>query len=345
MSDEASATQGPKPIQVPAFELPVSAALSPEMKARMATPVDLPGVEIPAPFKFDSEDAFRRAVDLFREALDERFTRPLSEMIVTQFPTERTSKTIAGVPVEEFVPEGVDADRVLINMHGGGFCSGAIYVARIESAPMAHRGRFRVVSVDYRQGYEHKYPAATEDVIAVYKELLKTYAPGQIGLYGGSAGGMLTGQVAAWIVHHGLPIPGALGMFGAGFGGPGDGDYFAAIGSRQTPPDSLMSRLLEGDVGYFSAVRPDDPLANPNLAPLELRAKFPPTLLVTATRALDLSPALGTHRALSQAGVDASLHVFDGLGHCFYYFPGTPESDDAYETMIRFFRKHLSKSK
>ncbi|HKT73940.1 MAG TPA: hypothetical protein VJQ47_13695 [Steroidobacteraceae bacterium] len=68
-------------------------------------------------------------------------------------------------------------------------------------------------------------------------------------------------------------------------------------------------------------------------------------MLVTGTRAFDLSPAIGTHRALSQAGVDASLHVFDGLGHCFYYFAGTPESDDACDTMIRFFRKHLSKPK
>ena len=104
-----------------------------------------------------------------------------------------------------------------------------------------------------------------------------------------------------------------------------------------------MSRFLEGRVGYFSTTRPDLPLANPNLGPLELRAKFPPTLLVTGTRALDLSPAIGTHRALSQVGVDASLHVFDGLGHCFYYFAGTPEADDAYETMIPFFRKHLVK--
>jgi acetyl esterase/lipase len=345
VSDEQSEAQVPKPIQVPAFELPVSAALSPQTKAMMATPVDLPNVEIPAPFKFESEDAYRSAVDQFRDSLDGRFTRPFSEMLVAQFPTERTSKTIAGVPVEEFVPEGVDTDRVLINMHGGAFCSGATYVARIESAPMAHRGRFRVISVDYRQGYEHKYPAATEDVVAVYTELLKSHSPNQIGLYGGSAGGMLTGQVAAWIIHHGLPVPGALGIFGAGFGGPGDGDYFAAIGSRQTPPDSVLSRFLEGNVGYFSAVRPDDPLANPNMAPLELRAKFPPTLLVTGTRAFDLSPAIGTHRALSQAGVDASLHVFDGVGHCFYYFTGTPESDDAYDTMIRFFRKHLSKPK
>jgi acetyl esterase/lipase len=345
MSDEPATPQGPAPIKVPAFDLPVSAALSPQTRAMMARPVELPGVEIPAPFKFDSEDAFRSAVDIFREALDGRFTRPLSEMIIAQFPTERTSRTIAGVPVEEFIPKDVDAERVLINMHGGGFCSGATYVARIESAPMAHRGRFRVISVDYRQGYEHKYPAATEDVVAVYEDLLKTYTPGQIGLYGGSAGGMLTAQVAAWIIHRGLPVPGALGIFGAGLGGPGDGDYFAAIASRQPPPESLMSRLLEGDVGYFSTVGPDDPLANPNLAPLEFRAKFPPTLFVTGTRAFDLSPAIGTHRALCQAGVEASLHVFDGLGHCFYYFPGTPESDDAYETMIRFFRKNLSAPK
>jgi acetyl esterase/lipase len=42
-----------------------------------------------------------------------------------------------------------------------------------------------------------------------------------------------------------------------------------------------------------------------------------------------------------QAGVDASLHVFDGLGHCFYYDATAPEGADAYQTMIRFFTKHL----
>ena len=343
MSAEPSALPTPPPIHVPAFDLPVSAALSPQTKAMMATPVDVPNVAIPSPLRFETEEAYRDAVLAFRESLDERFTRPFSEMLVAQFPTQRTTKTMGGVTVEEFVPEDLDADRVLINLHGGAFCSGATYVSRIESAPMAHRGKFRVISVDYRQGYEHKYPAANEDVVAVYDELLKTYAPSQIGIYGGSAGGMLAAQVGAWIIHHGLPIPGALGVFGAGLGGPGDGDYFAAIGSGQTPPDSILSRFVEGRVGYFSTARPDDPLVNPNLAPLEFRAKFPPTLLITGTRAFDLSPAIGTHRALSQAGVDASLHVFDGVGHCFYYFAGTPESDDAYATMIRFFRKHLSK--
>ena len=55
----------------------------------------------------------------------------------------------------------------------------------------------------------------------------------------------------------------------------------------------------------------------------------------------DMSPAIATHRALVQAGVDASLHVFDGLGHCFYYDAIAPEGADAYQIMVRFFRKHL----
>jgi acetyl esterase/lipase len=74
---------------------------------------------------------------------------------------------------------------------------------------------------------------------------------------------------------------------------------------------------------------------------VSFRAQFPPTLLITGTRAFDMSPAIATHRALVQAGVDASLHVFDGLGHCFYYDATAPEGADAYQTIVGFFRKQL----
>jgi len=206
---------------------------------------------------------------------------------------------------------------------------------------MANLSKIRVVSVDYRQGYEHKFPAASEDICAVYKELLKSFAPTQIGIYGGSAGGVLTAQGTAWILKQGLPAPGAIGIFGAGTGGQGDAAYFGAIGVGQRPPVPLLDNLAGASVGYFSNASDADPLVNPCIAPVSFRAQFPPTLLITATRAFDMSPAIATHRALVQAGVDASLHVFDGLGHCFYYDATAPEGADAYQTIIRFFRKHL----
>jgi len=65
------------------------------------------------------------------------------------------------------------------------------------------------------------------------------------------------------------------------------------------------------------------------------------TLPITATRAFDPSPAIATHRALVQAGVDASLHVFDGHGYCFCYDTMGLEGRDAHDTMISFFWRHL----
>ena len=95
-------------------------------------------------------------------------------------------------PAEGIAPE--NADRVLINLHGGGFVTGARSASLVESVPMAALMRIKVISVDYRMGPEHQFPAASEDVAAVYRDLLKQYDADHIGLYGCSAGGLLAAR-------------------------------------------------------------------------------------------------------------------------------------------------------
>jgi acetyl esterase/lipase len=330
-------------VAVPAFRLPPSAALSPESRARWAMMLNSPQrMEIPDAGAFDSDAEFRTAVDGFRAALDAGMGQPMVDRLLQSFPMQMAAERIAGVPVEVFTPRGWrDDGRVLVNLHGGAFFAGATHVARVESIPLAHMSGLRVISVDYRQGYEHRFPAASEDIAAVYQALLETHAPGAIGVYGASAGGVLALQATAWILRQGLPAPGAIGVLSAGTGGPGDGSYLAAIGTGTYPPDLALTSIAGAKVGYFADADPGDPMVNPNLAPLELRARFPPSLFITATRAFDFSPALGSHRALCQAGVDAQLHVFDGLGHSFFYDASTPEAVDAYQTMVRFFTGRL----
>ena len=80
------------------------------------------------------------------------------------------------------------------------------------------------------------------------------------------------------------------------------------------------------------------------LAP-ELLKRFPPTLIITATRAMEMSAAVNTHRELVKAGVDADLHVWDGLGHAFFYNISLPESREAFQVMSDFFSKHLKLAK
>ena len=119
-----------------------------------------------------------------------------SEQNRALYPVNIASSTIAGIPVRLVTPidpiPANKADRVLINLHGGGFTtdSGSL----TESIPIANLTHTKVVAVLYRLAPEHPFPAAVDDSVAVYKELLKTYKPQHIAIYGASAGGILTGR-------------------------------------------------------------------------------------------------------------------------------------------------------
>ena len=104
-----------------------------------------------------------------------------------------------------------------------------------------------------------------------------------------------------------------------------------------------MPEMRDGGVrrlGYFSSVDPNDPLVSPINSP-EILAKFPPTLIITGTRAFEMSSAVYTHSRLVKLGVDAELHVWEGLFHGFFYNPDVPESRDAYDVIVKFFDRHL----
>jgi len=109
------------------------------------------------------------------------------------YPVNIANDKIAGVPVLIVTPLTIGpgkSDRVLICVHGGGFNSDSGSLT--ESIPIANLTKTKVVSVLYRLAPEHPFPADVEDAVAVYKELLKTYKPQNIALYGTSAGAILT---------------------------------------------------------------------------------------------------------------------------------------------------------
>ena len=223
-------------VYVPAHKLPLSAALSEQSRSYMAAALSRgQRTAIPGPHDFATEAEFKVMVDGFREAMDSGHGKAMSDRLLEQFPVTIAPGTIGGVPVEEFTPpNAMDKDRVLINLHGGAFYAGAVYIGRWNRS-IASLGKFRVISVDYRQGYEHKFPARSEDVAAVYAELLKDYVPSQVGIYGGSAGGVLTAQATAWILDKGMPAPAPLASLVPGRAGP-----VIATTSLPMPPACLL---------------------------------------------------------------------------------------------------------
>jgi acetyl esterase/lipase len=254
------------------------------------------------------------------------------------------TRSIGDDPTQVVTPaQGIAATqkrRVLINLHGGAFLWGAGSGGLVESIPVASVGGIKVVTVDYRQGPEHVFPAASEDVAAVYRVLLKQYPARNIGIYGCSAGGVLTGEAVAWFISRKLPLPGAIGTFcGSVAELGGDSAYVAPVLNGNAAPPAPMKL---SDLPYFNGAKASDPLVFPGNSPA-LLAKFPPTLLITGTRDFTMSSVLQSQRLLADAGVDAELHVWDGMWHSFFSDPEMPESREAYAVMVKFFDRRLGR--
>jgi epsilon-lactone hydrolase len=258
------------------------------------------------------------------------------------FPVNVEEKTIGGVRCDIITPVPLpneNRSRVLINLHGGGFNadSGSL----IEGIPIASLAKTKIVSVYYRLAPENPFPAAVDDVLAVYKELLNEYKPASIGIYGTSAGATLTGEVAAKLKQSGVPLPAALGIFSglADFSRPADSQSLYTLeglpGSLD-PPDPTHPRTD----AYAGNTDRKDPILSPVYSDLH---GLPPSLLVTSTRDLLLSNTAIFHRAMLRAGNDTRLVVYEALPHAFWYHFQLPESREALETMANFFDKKVSR--
>lgn len=256
------------------------------------------------------------------------------------YPVNVQEMTIAGVRTDIITPLAMpdaNRDRVLINLHGGGFISDS--GSLIEGVPISHLAKMKVVSVYYRLAPENPFPAGVDDVVAVYKELLKTYAPGNIGLFGTSAGAILSAEVTARLKRSGLPLPAALGFFSglADFSRTADSQQLFALNgfSGNIAPQNPNG---SHDASYIGKTDPRDPVLSPLFADL---TGFPPTLLVTGTRDLLLSNTTIFHLALLHAGVDARLLVYEAMPHAFWYHFDFPETKDCLEMMAKFFDQRL----
>jgi epsilon-lactone hydrolase len=258
------------------------------------------------------------------------------------YPAKLTEDKIADVPVRIVLPEDLpeaNKDKILLNLHGGGFNSDS--GSYTESIPIAGMTKIKCVAVLYRLAPEFPFPAALDDSIAVYKELLKTYTPNHIVIYGTSAGAILTAEVAVKIKQLGLPMPAALGIFsGMGdFARSGDSQALYALrgfSGHLDPPDDSQAH----DPEYVGKLDPKDPVLSPIYADLH---GMPPTLFVTSGRDLLLSGTINLHRKFLTSGNDARLIVYDALPHAFWYSTKLPEALEANHLMADFLAKELAK--
>jgi len=320
---------------VPAREIPVPTTVSPEMKAVIARPLDPVMGFVPA------------TVSQWHDLLARKTEQNMATLakLRTLYPTDIKSGITGGVKTFTVTPQSLPEEQVkqiLIHLRGGGYVFNAGEGGLGEAILMAYHGRIPVVSVDYRMAPDFPFPAALEDAVAVYREIIKTHEPANVGIFGTSAGGGLTAATVLKLRELKIPLPGAVGLGTPWADLTKTGDtYF----TNEFIDDVLVqySGMLEACAKVYAG---SYDLRHPLVSPIygDYSGGFPPAILTTGTRDLLLSDTVRIHRKLRDAGVEADLHVFEGMSHAEYILVfDSPESREAFREIAKFFDKHLGK--
>jgi acetyl esterase len=121
----------------------------------------------------------------------------------------------ASIPVRHYRPLGADPSTplpALVYFHGGGWTIGDLDTHDTLCRQLANLARCAVVSVDYRMGPEHRFPAAVDDCLAATRWVRSearhlAIDAGRIAVGGDSAGGNLAAVVAILARDAGDPPP------------------------------------------------------------------------------------------------------------------------------------------
>ncbi|MGR5095661.1 alpha/beta hydrolase [Vibrio maritimus] len=254
------------------------------------------------------------------------------------------AKQFAGVDTFFVTPKNIAPeyrDKWLVHIHGGAFVFGGGESALREAIWVANGLGAQVISVDYRQPPLHPFPAAIDDAVAVWTELIKTQSPESTAIFGTSAGGNLTLATTLKLQELDLPTPGALFVGTPAVDLKETSDSWLTL--QGLDPLGQREGLIEGAFGIYAYGEAlDNPLISPIYAEID---EFPPTMFISGTRDLLLSDTVRMHRLLRSADVDTDLHIYDGQSHADYLngiLFDMPESEDAINELGSFFNKHIN---
>jgi epsilon-lactone hydrolase len=225
------------------------------------------------------------------------------------------SVDLSGVPAEKITHSGAAPGKVLLHLHGGGFFAGSIKSYRHVVSRFAVAAQVTAYHLDYRLAPEHPFPAALDDAMAAYKQLLAMgIAPDDLVIGGDSAGGNLAVALLLKARDSGLPQPAGLYLLSPWLDLTSAGESYDTVGAR----DPIISR---GDVAPLATAylngKPDNPFTSPVRAD---PAGLPPMLIQVGGEEALLSDSLTFANRAALAGVDVKLHVWPEMPHAWPLF-------------------------
>jgi epsilon-lactone hydrolase len=311
----------------------------PSMRAKVMRQVLVTAVEAMRRASGGPPDPLGPAEDLEEYALRlreqmERMGERLTPGSRVTWHTVESMGTVGGEWVED---ENVaDDDRVILHLHGGAYVMGSPRTHRGLGAALSRTSHAAVVLPEYRLAPEHVFPSALDDAMGTYRWLVEErgFRPERIAVSGDSAGGGLGLALLVRLRDEGRPLP-------ACYVGMSPWTDLAGTGGSMDELDELDPWLSAAMVqpaarAYAGETPLDDPLLSPMYADMR---DLPPMLVHVGEHEILLDDARRVVERAREAGVDASLGVFEEMWHVFHAFPGLPETRTALREIGAFIRR------
>lgn len=250
-------------------------------------------------------------------------------------------KTVAGIPCDVVYPLNPPAkEKVVLYVHGGGFFvhlprSYKRFARRLSEALGA-----TVYMPAYRLAPEHRYPAATDDCLAVYAALLEEGCdPRSMAIMGDSAGGNLALVTLLRIRDSMLPLPSCATLISPGVDLTLSGESFKR--NAELDPFIPIQALLQVVEQYADADQLSHPYVSPMLSDL---SGLPPLKILVGSTEVLLDSSVTTAENSRQAGGNVMLQVWRDMPHVFPMFSHLPEAKLALAYIAEFFNTHAAQT-
>jgi len=248
---------------------------------------------------------------------------------------------LGGTPVLDIKPKDwKDNGKVLVYTHGGAYVLFSAMSTIPISGSVAQATGFRIISIDYTLAPHAKWHQISDEIVAVFKELLKQgYTMNDIGLFGDSAGGGLASTTVLRLRNEGLGMPAAVVLYSPMADLTCPGESYQTLKATESMYDYEL-HMKSSFAAYADPIDQKNPYVSSVYG--DFTKGYSPTLIQGGTKELLLSSFVRLFQAMDMAGVDVSLDIYEGMPHVFQRYP-IPESKIALNKVNDFFREHLEK--
>ncbi|MDV6011119.1 alpha/beta hydrolase [Haloechinothrix sp. LS1_15] len=309
------------------------------------TDTTVPIPETPSPQSAQLVDIYRRQVrprvDLWRpHGIRLHALRTLTDLVglarLDRTATTWTARhgTIGGTWLR--ATDAHAANGVVLHLHGGGFVFGSHRSHRVLAHELSRASRMPVFLPHYRRAPRYPFPAAADDALTAYRELLdRGIAPERIRVVGDSAGGHLAACLLADLARSDLPMPAAAALYSPLL----DLSCTRLHELDEKHTDPFISPLTTRRVceAYLQGTDSSDPRVDVLGAD---KRDWPPTLIQVGDTECLRVDAERMLESLRAANIPCELQVWPGQIHVFQGWANLPEARAANDYTGRFLRAH-----